>query len=112
MSVVGMPPGGAGQSDDGVAMDADEASGLADAIALGQVFQDRDGGRLGEVAAIQRRALALREAGPAGVAVELAELLLLTVTAADREVAGVPSAIEGTVGVLAAEACEVAHEGN
>ena len=102
-----MPPGSAGQSYDGVAMDADEAPGLADAIALGQVLEDRDGGRLGEVAAIQRRALALREAGPASVAVELAELLLLAIAAADREVAGAPPAIEGAVGVLAAEAREV-----
>ena len=107
-----MLTGGAGQADDGVAMDADEPSGLADAVALGQVLQDRDGDRLGEMAAVQRSALAFGEAGPAGVAVELAELLVLAVAAADREVAGVASARVGTVGILAAEACKVVHEAN
>jgi hypothetical protein len=112
MSVVGVGAGGPGQSHDGVAMDADEPSGLSDAVPLGQVLQDRDGGRLGEVAAVEWRPLALREAGAAGVAVELAELLVLAVAAADREVAGAPSAVEGTIRVLAAEASEIVHEAN
>ena len=98
-----MVTGSACQADDGVAMDADEAAGLADAVALGQVLQDRDGDRFGEVTAVQRCALALGETGPAGVAVELAELLVLAVAAADREIAGVASAIERAVGILAAE---------
>jgi hypothetical protein len=110
MSVVGVVAGGACQADDGVAMDADEAAGLADAVALGQVLQDRDGGRFGEVTAVQRRALALGETGPAGVAVELAELLVLAVAAADREVAGVASARERAVGILAAEARKIVPE--
>jgi hypothetical protein len=109
MSVVGVLPGGAGEADDGIAVDADEAPGLADAVALGQVLQDRDGGLLGEVAAIQRRALALREAGAAGVAVELPELLVLAESAADRVVAGVALAVERAVRILAAEAGEVVH---
>jgi hypothetical protein len=91
-------------------MDADEASGLADAIALGQVLQDRDGRRFGELTAVKRRALALGEAGPAGVAVEQAELLMLAIAAADGEVASVALAIEGTARVLAAEASESVHE--
>ena len=106
-----MLSGGAGQSDDGVAVDADEASGGADAAALVEVLEDGEGLLLGEVAAVQRRALAFGEAGPAGVAVELAELLVLAVAAADREVAGVASAVERTVGILAAEAGEVVHGG-
>jgi hypothetical protein len=109
MSVVGMSSCGAGQPHDGVAVDADEAPGLSDAVALGQVFQDRDGGSLREVTAIQRRTLSLGEAGAAGVAVELAELLVLAESAADREVVGVAAAVERTVGVLAAEAREVVH---
>ena len=112
MSVVGMNSGGACQADNGVAMDADEAPGLANAVALGQVVEDRDGGRFGEVATIQWCALTLGEAGPAGVAVELAELLLFAVVAADREVAGVTFAVERTAGILAAETCEVVHEAN
>ena len=107
---MGVLSGGTGHPHHGVARDTDEASGLADAVALGQVLQDRDGGRLGEVGAVERRAFALRETGPAGVAVELAELLVLAVAAADREVAGVASAGERTVGILAAEACEVVPE--
>ena len=89
-----MVPGGAGQSDNGVAMDTDEAPGGADAAPLVEVFEYREGLLLGQVAAVQRRALALREAGAAGVAVEQAELLLLAVAAADREVAGVTFAVE------------------
>jgi hypothetical protein len=94
MSVVGMSPGGAGQSDDGIAMDADEAPGGADAAPLVEVFEHREGLLLGQMAAVQRRALALREAGAAGVAVEQAELPLLAVAAADREVVGVTFAVE------------------
>jgi hypothetical protein len=101
-----------GRSHDGVATDAREPCGLSDAVPLGQVLQDRDGGRLGEVAAVEWRPLALREAGAAGVTVELAGLLVLAVAAADREVAGAPSAVEGTIRVLAAEASEIVHEAN
>jgi hypothetical protein len=88
-----MLPGGAGQSDDGVRSDADEAAGLSYAVALGQVVEDGDGGLVGESAAVQGRALALGEAGAAGVAVELSELLVLAVEAADRKVAGVAPAV-------------------
>jgi hypothetical protein len=109
MSVVGMFPGGAGESDDGVAVDADESSGGADAAPLVEVFEDSVGLLLGEVAAVQRRALTLGEAGAAAVAVELAELLVLAESAADREVAGVTLAVERTVRILAAEAREVVH---
>jgi hypothetical protein len=109
MSVVGMTSGGAGQSDDGVGSDADEAAGLSDAVALGQVVEDGDGRLLGESAAVQGCALALGEASAAGVAVEEAILLGLAVVAADREVAGVALAVERTVGILAAEARAVIH---
>ena len=107
MSVVGVLPGGAGQSDDGVAVDADEPSGGADATALVEVLEDGVRLLLGQVAAVQRRALALGEAGAAGVAVELAELLVLAEAAADREVAGITLAVEGTVRILAAESGQV-----
>src|SRR5512135_2989369 len=109
MSVVGMSSGGVGQADDGVGLDADEAAGLSDAVALGQVVEDGDGRLLGESAAVQRGALAFGEASAAGVAVELAILLGFAVTAADREIAGVASAVKRTVGILAAEAFEVVH---
>src|SRR5512143_4090381 len=100
MSVVGVLPGGAGQSDDGVAMDTDQSSGGADAAALVEVLEHRVGLLLGQMAAVERRAFAFGEAGPAGVAVELPELLVLAVVAADREVADVAPAVERTVGML------------
>jgi hypothetical protein len=112
MSVVGVLSGGAGQSNDGVGLDADEATGLSDAVALGQMVEDGDGRLLGESAAVQGRALALGGAGAAGVAVELAILLGLAVVAADREVAGVALTVKFAVGILAAEAREVVHGGD
>src|SRR4051812_17134354 len=109
MSVVGVLPGGAGQSDDGVAVDADEPPGGADAAALVEVLEDGVRLLLGQVAAVERRALALGEAGPAGVAVELPELLVLAEASADREIAGVALAVECAARILAAEAREVVH---
>ncbi|HZW30767.1 MAG TPA: hypothetical protein VFF52_08680 [Isosphaeraceae bacterium] len=50
MSVVGVITGGAGQPDDGVAMGADQAAGLADAVALGEVVEDGRGLLLGHPA--------------------------------------------------------------
>jgi hypothetical protein len=79
-------------------------------MALGQVLQDGDGGRLGQVAASGRRAFAPRETCAAGVAVEEPELLMLAVAATDREVVGVTSVVEWTVGGPAAETGEVVHD--
>ncbi len=109
LSVVGMPAGGAGESYDGVAVDADEAPGGSHAAALAEVLEDREGPLFRQMAAVQRRALALGEAGAAGVAIELPVLLGFAVAAADREVAGVAAAVELAVGILAAEAGEVVH---
>ena len=104
-----MLSGGAGQSDDGVGCDADETTGLPDPVALGQVVEDGLGGRFGEPAAVQRRTLALGEAGAAAIAVEEPELLVLAVAAADRKIAGIATAVERAIRVLAAEAGEVVH---
>ena len=68
MSVVGVIPGSTGQPDDGVAMDADEPPGLSDAVAFGEMIEDGSGLLVGHAAVAQRRALALGEAGLAGVA--------------------------------------------
>src|SRR5438874_2209053 len=91
-------------------MDTEESSGGADAAALVEVLEHGVGLFLGQMAAVERRAFAFGEAGPAGVAVELSELLVLAVVAADREVAEAAPAGEGTVGILAAEAVEFVHE--
>jgi hypothetical protein len=70
MSVVGMATGGAGQSDHGVAVDADESFGLADATAFVEVGEDRVRLLVGEPAVEQGRTFAFGEASLAGVAVE------------------------------------------
>ena len=83
-----MIAGGAGQADDGIAMDADEAPGLSDAVVLGEVMEYGAGLLLGHAAVEQWGALALGEAGLAGVAVEQADVILLAVTVADGQVSG------------------------
>src|SRR5512135_3753214 len=88
---------------DRVPMHAHEPLGLADAVALGDVVQDRGDGLLGQAGAEQRGALALGEASLARVAVEQSELLLFAVVAADREVFSAPSALVWAVGIQAAE---------
>ena len=109
MSVVGVITGGAGQPDDGVAMGADQAAGLADAVALGEVVEDGRGLLLGHPAVEERRALPFGEAGLAGLAVEQSDVVILAVAVADGEVAGVAPPVQGASGILAAEAREVVH---
>jgi hypothetical protein len=112
VSVVGMLSGDAGQPADGVGIDADQASGGADAAALVEVLEHRESPLFGEMAVEQGRALALGEATLAGLAVEQSDLALLAVAGADREVAGVTAAVEGALRVLTAEAREVVHAGD
>jgi hypothetical protein len=109
MSVVGMLSSRTGQADDRVGCDADETTGLSDAVTLGQVVEDGDGRPVGEPTAVQRRPLAFGESGAAAVAVQESELLVLAIAATDREVAGVALSVEAAVGVMAAEPCEVIH---
>jgi hypothetical protein len=65
-----MRAGQAGEAHDRVAMDADEAFGLADAAAIGDVGQDGLGLVIRQAGVEQGGALALGEAGLAGLAVE------------------------------------------
>jgi hypothetical protein len=104
-----MPAGEAGQSDDGVGIDADQASGGSDAAALVEVLEHGEGLLLGEMGVEQGRALALGEAVLARLAVEQADVVLLAIAGADGEIAGVAAGVEGALGVLAAEAREVVH---
>jgi hypothetical protein len=110
MSVVGVPAGDPGESHDSITVDANKASGGSHAAAFLEMFEHREGLFFGEMAAIQRGALALGEAGAAGVAVELPELIELAVAAADREVADIALTIELAFRILAAEAGEVIHK--
>src|SRR4051794_22203206 len=109
MSVAAMLPDHSCQADDGIAVDFDQASGLPDAAALGEVLEHRAGLLLGQVGVEQRRALALGEAVLAGVAIEQPDVILFAVAAADGEVSGVALAEQGAIGILAAEASEVVH---
>jgi hypothetical protein len=109
VSIVGVIAGGASQPDDGIAMGADQAAGLADAVAFGEVLEDGLGLVVGQAAVEQRGPLALGEAGLAGLAVEEADVVALAVAGADREVAGAAAREQGAFGILAAEAREVVH---
>ena len=109
MSVAGVLSGQFRQADDRIGVDVDQASGLPDAAALGEVLEDGAGLLLGQMGVEQGRALALGEAVFAGVAVEQADGIVLTVAGADREISGVASSEEGAIGILAAEAREIVH---
>jgi hypothetical protein len=109
MSVAGMLSDHLRQADDRIAVDLDQASGLSDATALGEVLEHGAGFRFGEVGMEQRCALALGEAVLAGVAVEQPDVVLFAVAVADGEVSGVALAEQGAIGILAAEASEVVH---
>jgi hypothetical protein len=52
MSVVGVLARGTGEPDDGVAVDADEPPGGADAAALVEMLEDRECLLFGQVAAV------------------------------------------------------------
>ncbi len=107
-----MPAGDAGQSADGVGIDADQAPGGTDAAALVEVLEHGEGLLLGEMGVEQGRALALGEAVFARLAVEQSDVVLFAVASADRESAGIAAGVEGALGILAAEAREVVHAGD
>jgi hypothetical protein len=90
-------------------MDADEAPGLPDAVGLGEVMEDGTGLLVGHPAVEKRGALPLGEAGLAGLAIPQADVVVLAVAVADREVAGIALPVPRTFGVLAAEEGEVVH---
>src|SRR3954468_19288983 len=102
-----MLSGDAGQSTDGVRIDADQASGGANATALVEVPEHVECLFFWEMAVEQGRSLALGEPILAGLAVEQPDVVLLAVAGAGREVTGVTRAVEGAVGILATEAREV-----
>jgi hypothetical protein len=97
-------------ADDGVLVDADEATGLADAATLGDVGKDGDDLVLRESGVEQGGALAFGEAFLTGAAGQHAASLR-AVAEADAEVAQSPLAVVGAVGVLTAEAGQVLTHG-
>jgi len=96
---------------DRVLADADQAGGLSDPAAVGDVGQGGEELVVREAGVEQGRALALGEAGLAGAAGEQAALRLGAVAHADGKVAVAAAAVVGAGGVLAAEAAEVVQRG-
>ena len=109
MSVAGVLSGQFRQPDDGIGVDLDQASGLADAAAFAEVLEDGASLLLGEVSVEQGRPFALGEAVFADLAGEQSDGLVLAVAGANREITGVASAEEGAIGILAAEARKIIH---
>ena len=95
------------QADDRIGVDVDQASGLSDAAAFGEVLEHGAGIWFGQVSLEQGRALALGEAVFAGRTVEQADGVVPAIAPADREVSGVALAVEGAIGFLATEARKV-----
>jgi hypothetical protein len=110
MQLAGVVAGQGGEADDGVLVDADQASGLADAAALRQVVQHGEGLVLGEAAVEQDGAGAFGEAVLAEAAGQDAAWLR-AVAEGNAEVVGVSLAVGGAVGVGAAEAGQVIVHG-
>src|SRR4051794_7646853 len=107
MRGAGMLAGDPAVAADGIGMDLDQTGRLEDTTALVDVLEDRGDLVLGQVGAVQRRALALGEAGAAGATIEEPILPGLADSAGDGEVCGVAAAEVGAVRILATELREV-----
>lgn len=97
------------KADDGILAHADQAAGLADAAALGDVGEDGDDFILWQATVEQRSALALGKAGLATLAIQQPPLLRAVVSA-HRKIAVPALAVVGTVVILAAEHREIIHD--
>jgi hypothetical protein len=109
VELAGVAPGEEAEAYDGVLVDLDQAAGLADATALGEVLQDGKGLVFGESAIKQGSPLAFREACFTGATAEQ-EALVGAVAQGHREVAVAAFAVVGAVRVEAAEARKVIHD--
>jgi hypothetical protein len=98
--------GGAGQ---GIAVDPHQPLGLADPAAVGDVLQHGDGLPPGQVGMEQRRPLGFGEPVATGTTSEEADYVTFAGMAADGEVFTAPEIMVGTLGIQAAEPCEVVH---
>jgi len=82
-------------------VDVDEASGLPDAAALGEVLEEGAGLLLGQVGVEQGRTVARGEAVFAGLAVKQPDVVVRAVAGAEREICGVASAEDALQYVMA-----------
>ena len=90
-----------------VAVHPDQPGGRPDAAPLGEVLEERDRLVLRQLRAEQGRPFPLGEPSATGAAIKQPMLLLLAVTAADRQVAAPALAVVGAPLVLATEAGKV-----
>ena len=110
MECLGVLTGEDGQPNHRVLVDPDQAARLADAATLLEMLEDGEGLFLGELAAVERGALTLREALLAGATGEDPTLFAGSIPEADPQVVEAALAVVGAVGVLAAEGFQVIHE--
>jgi hypothetical protein len=94
---------------DGVGVDLDQTCCLEDAAPFVDMVEDRGDLVLGQVSAIQRRALSFREPRSAGAAIEQAKLLMLSKSAGNGEISGAALAEVGAPGIQATERGELVH---
>jgi hypothetical protein len=112
VDVLGLLAGDQGQPHDGVLVDADQAAGLANAAALLQMLENGQGFVLGELAVVQSRAFAFREAFLTGAAGEDTAFLVGAVAEAYAEVIQATAAVVGTLRIQTAEGFQVVHSGS
>ena len=106
---MGVIAGQAGQADDGVAMDPDQACGGADATSFLEMAEDRHNRLVGELGPEEDGPFVLREGVLADVAAEESVLAMLAEAVVNREVSGVASAEFRTLGIGTAETREIVH---
>ena len=102
-----MLAGQASVTDHGVAVHLHQPSGGSNAVAFGEVLEDRDGLLLGQLRAEQGCSLAFGETVLAGAAVKHPALFVLAVAGADGQVAETAFAVIGALLVHAAETRQV-----
>ena len=111
VELAGVLAGEPGVADHGVAVHLHQPGGGADAVAFGEVLEDRGGLLLGQLRAEEGRPLAFGEPSLAAAAVEQPPELVLAVEGADGQVIAASLAVVGALGVQAAEARQVLGHG-
>ena len=104
-----MIAGQAGQTHDGIAVDADPACRGADATSLLEMAEDRHDRLVGELGAEEDGPFVLRERVLADLAAEESVLVVLSEAVVDREVSGMALTERRTARIGTAETCEVFH---
>jgi hypothetical protein len=96
---------------DRIAVHLHQPGSGADAVSLGQMFEDRERLLLSQLGAKQGGPLAFGEAALAGAAIQQPTALVFAVEGADGQIPEPAPAMVGTLLVLATEAGEVVRHG-